>query len=288
MSIAKTNETQSFGQIQFRSPHHPTAVVVGATGGIGQVIARRLMEAGYSVCAIGRNKGKLDKTIEVLQYAQGAHAAFSPPAPDLLSFQLSLESRREITKVFNTIRCIWGKINLLVCAHGAEPNPTEFTDIDAAEYRRVMEVDLYGTWACCQEVIPTMIRQESHDSIVLLSSFHARGTYPRRAVYALAKSGVSALTRSLCVEYAKCDININCIAPGQVANQRSIDIARKIQEETGENPYNKWCERAPSGELVNPEDIATTVEYLANCPSINGQTLFIDGGATASLWYEKH
>lgn len=284
MSTETKQETQSPGQKQFRSLYHPAAVVTGATGGIGQVIARRLTEAGWSVCALGTNEDNLKRVVTDLEFAQGGHAAFSPPPPDILSYVLDVTDEPTRTKVFNTIRLLWGKIDLLVCAHGASPNPTPFGDISISEYRRVTDIDVWGTAGICQEVIPIMVRQGG-GSIVLISSFHVRGTYPKRSLYAMAKSAVSSLTRSLCVEYAKHEININCIAPGQVEGERSRNIASKGEEREA---LEGWKDRMPSGKLVKAEDISTMVQALAKCQSINGQTIYIDGGATASLWYKKH
>jgi 2-hydroxycyclohexanecarboxyl-CoA dehydrogenase len=204
-----------------------------------------------------------------------------------MSFELDITNLSERHKVFNTIRLVWGKINLLVCAHGASARPFPFQDISVEEYSRVMNTDVLGTLGCCQEVVPIM-KGAGNGSIVLISSFHIRGTYPYRTVYSLAKSGVSSLARSLCVEHAKYGININCIAPGQVDNQRSHTIAEDILKTTGQNVVPMWKSRMPSGKLVDSEDIATAVQFLANCPSINGQTIYLDGGATSSLWYQGH
>jgi NAD(P)-dependent dehydrogenase (short-subunit alcohol dehydrogenase family) len=184
----------------------PVAVVTGATGGIGERISIRLLENGYSVCAIGRDVDKLKSCKEQLDFAAGAWQAFSaPPHPKSWYYPWSAWGN---IKTFRSFLEQLPRIDLLVCAHGASASPAVFECITYDDYRAVHDTDVWYTIETCQEVLPYMVRQKS-GSVTILSSFHVRGTYPFRTVYNTAKHAVVGLTESLCVEYAKYGIKVN-------------------------------------------------------------------------------
>jgi len=261
-------------------------VVVGATGGIGQRIAVRLVENGYSVCAIGRSPERVQAVKEALEFTNGGHLAFSlPPYPLICAHEIDLSSDLidfDLVDIFSSLP----RIDLLVVAHGASATPAAFDCIDVQEYRRVMDIDVWGTCVAIQRALGQMT--EHGGSIVLLSSFHVAGTYPFRAVYNMAKNSISGLAKSLCCEYASYGINVNCIAPGQVYGDRSAEFVEKHYQTHGRDLYRKWARRAPGGRIVDPEDIAHTVLWLAKTKAVNGQTIYVDHGVTASNHYDGY
>jgi gluconate 5-dehydrogenase len=261
-------------------------VVVGSTGGIGERIAVRLVENGFSVCAIGRSRERLKEVKSCLEFANGGNLAFSlPPHPKITTARVDFNewAGSGITAALLDI----GRIDLLVLAHGASASPAAFDCINLQEFRRVLETDVWGSIVTCQEVVGRMKAQGS-GSIVLLTSFHVSGTYPYRTVYNLAKNSISGLAKSLCCEYAKYGININAIAPGQVDGERSDAFVEAHWIESGRDLKKKWQRLAPACQIVDPEDIAHTVLWLTKAKSVNGQTIFLDHGVTASNYYDGY
>jgi len=271
------------------SPRRKTAlqaVVVGATGGIGQRIAVRLVENGYSVCAIGRSHERVQAVKEALDFANGGNLAFSlPPYPAIEAHVVDFSDDHFDSTLMEICHRL-EEIDLLVVAHGASATPAAFDCVDMHEYRRVMDIDVWGTCVAIQRVLVHMTH--TGGSIILLSSFHVAGTYPGRTVYNLAKHSISGLVQSLCCEYARYGINVNAIAPGQVTGERSDAFVEKHFRTHGQDLREKWAQRAPAGKIVDPEDIANTVLWLAKVKAVNGQTIYVDHGVTASNHYDGY
>lgn len=267
----------------------PTALVTGATGGIGSHIAARLVENGYNVMACGRDTNKRIALTERMAFASSGHAAFGIDVPDydtmFVDFNESL-AINDLEIAVENCENKWEKLDLVVCAHGSPPHirPTEGTDI--AIFKDVFEVDVLGAVLTCQIAYEALKRAKG--SIALISSFHALGTYPERTPYAMAKAAVCSLARSLCCEWAKDGIRVNAIAPGQVEGERTDLICKEVEEQTSINIKDLMKARSPAYKLVTLDDIFNTVFWLAKSPSVNGQTIVVDHGVMANLWYMKY
>jgi len=253
----------------------PIAVVSGATGGIGQVVVHRLLQEGYAVTALGRRQEALD----------ALHRKTNDD-PSIQGFSLStiradMSRSDDIARLKETIIYC----DLLVTCHGAVPYIRPTATLREEAYDMVMDVDLRGTFLLARLAGRNMLDAGTGGSIVFLSSFHAIGSYPQRALYAMAKAGVCALARALACEWAGAGIRVNAIAPGQVEGPRTKTIAETIK---GAKVIERMRQRAPAGKLVQAADIAETVVWLTKTPSVNGQTVVLDHGVTASLYYEPY
>lgn len=247
----------------------PTVVITGATGGIGAVVARYFAGLGWRLVILTGFQHRQGRWYQVADSLQTEYYAIQE---DLASPDLERGYLPEILEQM-------GSVDILATCHGAQPCIKPTAELSESDIATIINTDLVGTLRVCQVVYPYMRR---HGGLMaLLSSFHAIGSYPRRAPYAAAKAGVCGLVRALACEWGRDGIRVNAIAPGQVANKRTYDLA-----DESKMIAMKQC--APAGQLVNPIDIAKTIEMLFKVSSINGQTIVLDHGVTASLWYEPY
>lgn len=253
----------------------PLALVTGATGGIGSVIVQRLLREGYDVIACGRNQAKLD----VLRVTHTS--ILSTPCFDV---RQSLDAwQSTITATAEA----FGVPDLLVIAHGAAPLPVATIDLTEAQAREVWDTDVWGTFAACKTVGRFML-DAGHGCIVIVSSLHARQTYPSRVPYATAKSALSGMARALAVEWGRHKIRTNVLLPWQVRGERSTQMAETLREETGEDLLELYRQRSPMRRLLEPEDIAHAVVCCAQNPALNGAEIVLDGGVSQSMWYQGY
>lgn len=268
-------------------PHRPTVVISGASGGIGKVIARHFHVKNFHLLLLtGSSETAINLRKEVLtwrnSYACASHQRKSELPRTLV---IGVDLFQPLTSSWNrTKRMLSDGCDLLITCHGAAPCIKPTIEVSEEDWYRVLTTDLTGTWRLCKAVAPFMLSSGHGGSMVIVSSFHAIGSYPHRAPYAAAKAGLCGLARALACEWGQEGIRVNVIAPGQVHNERTVTIAKSA----GEGVYKNMLERAPSGQMVMPHEIAHTAEWLFENEGINGQTIVIDHGVTASLWHQPY
>ena len=174
----------------------------------------------------------------------------------------------------------WGSgtpaLDGLVLCHGAPGCIKPTTELTDVEFSKVIEVDLMGTFRVAREAARYMIAR-GRGSIVAVSSIHAMATYPQRAAYAAAKAGVVGLMRALAIEWAVHGISVNCVLPGQVLRTRRTNGLKE------RSPGIEAL--SPGGAFVSTGDVARAVCFLLDAPhGINGHSLVVDNGWTASAW----
>ena len=217
-------------------------LVTGATGDIGKFVLDELLAHGNSVAAF---LPKLDVTSQESVEAWMAHA---------------------------------GPADALVVAHGAPGCIKPVTQMTPEEFRRIIDVDLVGSFLVARQFLKYAAPGAS---IVFISSIHAIAAYPERAAYAAAKAGVLGLSRALAVELAPRNIRVNCVLPGQVeGTRRSAKLLETFPEQLKA--------RIPTGRLVSPESVAEAVLYLLTARNTTGAALVVDGGHTSSAWFLPH
>jgi NAD(P)-dependent dehydrogenase (short-subunit alcohol dehydrogenase family) len=256
-----------------------TAVITGASSGLGRAFALALAEAGAQVTCVDRDAPGLAQTIELAK-AQGASmtsiVADVAVEPDVDAMIARVAERSEI-------------IDILINNAGIATPPGRTHEISVSDWDRALVVNLRSMFLVTRAVLPFMLRSRS-GSIVNLSSFIGLvGAYPGFPVtaipYATSKAGVVGFTRQIAIEYAADGIRVNAIAPGwhggtNLGRERRATATREDGEKF-EAFINKSVPMARRG---TPEDLCGLVLYLTSDASLymTGQVFAHDGGITAA------
>lgn len=237
------------------------AVVTGAASGIGRKIAERYAEEGMRVAMF-------DVDVERLEEAAAAIDG------ETLSLECDVRETASVESTIEQTIGVWDGIDVVVNNAGIVLRKplveTSDEDID-----RVIDVNLKGVIRIARAAIPAL--QESHGTMINMSSIAAREGISNRSVYAATKGGISSLTHELAVELAP-DIRVNAIAPGSVETPIS---AEQFQDESY---AEKRLAKVPLGRIGAPEDIAGAAVFLASeeASYVNGHVLPVDGGRARS------
>jgi len=241
--------------------HGKTAIVTGASRGIGLAIAQRLVAEGAKVCLTARGEEQL------LEAAQGF------PDGSVITVAGRADDPDHRAQVLDAVALHLGGLDVLVNNAGINPvyGPLETADLAAA--RKIFEVNVLGTLAWTQDVLahPGLGFRRRRGNVVNISSISADTPAPGLGLYGISKAAVSHLTRTLSVELAP-DIRVNAVAPAVVKTQ----FARALYEGREEQVAAAY----PLKRLGTPDDVASAVAYLASADAdwVSGQVLTLDGG----------
>ncbi len=232
-------------------------ILTGATGGIGNSIIKKLYDAGANILATGTKNEKLEELKKKFQNIQ------------ILKFDIS-----EIDNLENFIedatKQLGGKLDCMINNAGiTKDNLAIRMSID--EWKKVIDVNLTSTFLLSKFAIKKMLKNKKGKIINITSVVGHTGNLGQ-ANYTASKAGIVAMSKSLAIEYAKKNININCISPGFIKTAMTDKIDEKFQEVI--------ISKIPSARLGEPEDVANAVIFLASSQSdyINGETLHVNGG----------
>ena len=244
-----------------------TAMVTGSSRGIGLAAATALAEAGADT--ILADLASLDDATKRIQ-SLGKRA---------LPVKVDVSSQESIRKAVAEGVHQFGKVDIIVNAAGTNLRKPA-TDWNEEEWGIVVNVNLRGTFFCCQEAGKQMIAQQTGGKIINIASLLSAFGVPIPGIvpYACSKGGVGGLTRSLAMEWAKYKINVNAIGPGYV----STDLTRSIHDDPARSAMIE--SRIPLGRWSVPEDLKGAFVFLASHASdyMTGQIMFVDGGWTTT------
>ncbi len=231
-------------------------IVTGASGGIGNSIVEKLNDAGAKVLATGT---KIDKLEELKKRFNKIK---------ILKFDISQSERIEefIENATNEL----GGLDCVVNNAGiTQDNLAIRMNID--EWRKVIDINLTSTFLISKFAIKKMLKNKKGKIINITSVVGHTGNLGQ-ANYTASKAGIVAMSKSLAIEYAKKNINVNCISPGFIKTSMTEKIDEKFKEII--------VSKIPSARLGDPEDIANAVIFLASASSdyVNGETLHVNGG----------
>lgn len=246
-----------------------TALVTGGSRGIGFAIAKGLAEHGADVAIIARSKEQLENAKRQIQ---------ADTDKKVRTFPFDLGNIKEIEALFENIVSETRGIDILVnCAGMTVRGPSE--DIDLKIWNQVIETNLTAVFVMSQAFCRHRKQVAEAGRIINIGSLTCDRARPTIAAYAGSKGGLLALTKTLAVEWAKYNINVNAIGPGYIAT----DLTAPLQ---ADKDFNKWAlSKTPLGRWGQPEDLAGTAVLLASKAGdfITGQIIYVDGGWLALM-----
>jgi glucose 1-dehydrogenase len=258
-----------------------TALVTGASSGIGTAVARALAAAG---AAIAVNYSGQREPAEKLagEIMQGGGQAFAIQA-DVSEEKAVEQMTRETVQLF-------GRLDILVANAGLQRDAA-FVDMSLADWQRVIDVNLTGQFLCCRAAVRQFLAQpdkpelsRARGKIICMSSVHEVIPWAGHVNYAASKGGVLMLMKSLAQELAPQRIRVNGIAPGAI--RTPINRAAWETDEA----LQRLLALIPHGRIGEPEDIGKAAVWLASDDSdyVNGASLFVDGGMTLYPGFEDN
>ena len=241
------------------------AIVTGGNQGIGFGIAKGLASVGATVVIANRRATEGQNAAESLK-KEGLNA---------VAIQTDVSRMSSVASLVSKVVSDFGKIDILV-NNAAVIVRKPIEDFTEEEWDQIMNTNLRGLFLCCQLVGQEMIKKKK-GKIINISSVLSQIVQPGRSVYAVAKAGVSHLTRALALEWGKYNINVNAIGPGLTITP----LNQKYFEENPEDLKNIVAS-IPRGREAYPQDYAGAAIFLASDASdyMTGQTLLVDGGMT--------
>jgi len=238
------------------------AVVTGAASGIGRAAAIRLGRDGFAVvCADIDEAGAASVADEV--HRAGAVG---------VGWRLDVSSEHDVTTAFSRICAELGPLSALVHSAGVLWVQSAL-ELDAKQWRRVLEVNLTGTFLCDQAAARLMVEAGCGGHIVNIASVHSQAPGLGLSSYDASKGGIWMLTRNLALELAPHGITVNAIGPGLVVHTR-------LGGGTSQQYLDSVVPTIPLGRAAEPEDISGPVSFLCSDDSayVTGAMLFVDGG----------
>lgn len=241
-------------------------LVTGGGSGIGQAVCVRLAEEGARVIVADIDVPGAEQTMAMIQRL----------GKEARAVHFDVADYAQVCRAVEEVRRSWGAVDILVNCAGWDrmeafvKNAPEF-------WRKVIDINLLGTIHCCRAVLDDMIARE-RGKIVNVSSDAARVGSTGETVYAAAKGGVLAFSKSLAREMARYRINVNVVCPGPT----DTPLIRRLAEGGGERLVEALKRAIPFGRMAYPEEVAGAIVFFASSDAdfVTGQVFSVSGGLT--------
>ena len=231
-------------------------LITGATGGIGNSLVKTFSKQGSIIVASGTNEEKLSNLLKEF--------------PNLKTKKFALDNHDKIEEFINDVEKEMNGIDVLINNAGITLDNLSIR-LTEENWKKVLDINLTASFLMCKFVIKKMLKKK-YGKIINITSIVGHTGNLGQANYAASKAGIVAFSKSLAIEYAKKNININCVSPGFI----KTDMTDKIDENFKKNLISK----IPSGDLGTGEDVSNCVAFLASdlARYINGETIHVNGG----------
>ena len=249
------------------------AWITGASYGIGFAIAEAYAAAGAKIIFNDINQELVDKGLK----------SYAEKGIDAKGFVCDVTDEEAVQALVGRIEAEIGTIDILVNNAGIIRR-IPMTEMSAAEFRKVIDVDLNAPFICAKAVIPTMIAK-GHGKIINICSMMSELGRETVSAYAAAKGGLKMLTRNICSEYGEHNIQCNGIGPGYIATPQTAPLREK-QPDGSRHPFDQFIiAKTPAARWGTPEDLQGPAVFLASDASnfVNGHILYVDGGILAYI-----
>ena len=231
-------------------------LITGATGGIGSNLVKKFDEMGSLILASGTNEEKLQK--------------LKNKFPKIYIEKFKLDEHSKIENFIENSENKLDGIDVLVNNAGITLDNLSIR-LTEENWKKVVDINMTSTFLMCKFIIKKMLKRK-HGKIINITSVVGHTGNLGQANYAASKAGIIAFSKTLAIEYAKKNININCVSPGFI----KTEMTDKISEEFKKVLISK----IPSGTLGSCEDVSNCVAFLASdmAQYINGETIHVNGG----------
>jgi 3-oxoacyl-[acyl-carrier protein] reductase len=234
------------------------AIITGGTGGIGFATAQRMQRSGAKVVLWDLQQSALDDTTSRLSGSSG--------------FALDITDEAAVGRAAADAIARHGRIDILVNGAGITAPKTLIVDYPLELWRRIIDINLTGTFLCCKAVVPHM-QKANAGRIVNIASVAGKEGNPFSSAYSASKAGVISFTKSLAKELIATGIRVNCINPAIIATKNLFhDMPEEMQR--------LWVSRVPMGRPGQPEEAAAMIAWLASdeCSFSTGAAFDLSGG----------
>ncbi len=231
-------------------------LITGATGGIGNSLVEKFNSLGSTIIATGTNEDKL--------------SSLKKEFSDIHIEKFKLDEHKKIEEFINKMDQKVDGLDILVNNAGITLDNLSIR-LTEENWKKVLDINLTSTFLMCKYAIKKMLRKKKGKIINITSIVGHTGNLGQ-SNYAASKAGIIAFSKSLAIEYAKKNININCVSPGFI----KTEMTDKINDE-----FKKiLIDKIPSGDLGTGEDVSNCVAFLASdmAKYINGETIHVNGG----------
>ena len=250
-----------------------TALVTGASYGIGFAIASGMAKAGATIVFNDIKQELVDKGI----------AAYKEAGIEAHGYVCDVTNEDAVNEMVAKIAKEVAPIDILVNNAGIIKR-IPMCDMTAAEFRQVIDVDLNAPFIVSKAVIPSMI-ERGHGKIINICSMMSELGRETVSAYAAAKGGLKMLTRNICSEYGQYNIQCNGIGPGYIETPQTAPL-RERQPDGSRHPFDSFIvAKTPAERWLKPEELAGPAVFLASEASdaVNGHILYVDGGILAYI-----
>ena len=249
------------------------ALITGASYGIGFAIAKGMAEAGATIVFNDINQDLVNKGL----------ASYKEAGIEAHGYVCDVTNEEAVGAFIAQVEKEVGNINILVNNAGIIMR-IPMVEMTAAQFRKVIDIDLNGPFIMSKAVIPSMIKNGGGKIINICSMMSELGRETVSA-YAAAKGGLKMLTRNIASEYGEYNIQCNGIGPGYIATPQTAPL-REIQPDGSRHPFDQFIiAKTPAARWGKAEDLAGPAVFLASEASdfVNGHILYVDGGILAYI-----
>lgn len=242
-----------------------SALVTGASRGIGRGVAVSLARAGARVALVGRDAAALAQTLDAVRAAGGQALTLQADVTQVDSVEAAVAKACEA----------FGRLDVLVCNAGVQ-NLKPFLDMTPGDWRALIATNLEGAIATMQSAGRRMVAQKS-GSIITMASIYSFVGAPGNSIYCMTKGGLLQLSRAVAVEWARYNVRVNAICPGWIETELTAPYMQDPKA------VDAGLRQIPLRRFGKPEDIGPLAVYLASDEAsfVTGQAYVVDGGQIA-------
>ncbi len=250
-----------------------TALITGGARGIGYATARLLAEGGAKLALVDINGELVEASARKLAAETRAQ---------VIGVRADITSEDAVSGMIAQVKAQLGAVDIFVSS-AAVLDDKLFLESTSADWKRMIDVCLYGPMMCLHKLLPDMVARR-YGRVICIASDAARVGQARLSYYAAAKGGVIALVKSVAQEVSKGGVTLNIVAPGATNTELRQERETRMRAEMGEEKYQRRLRTVlrmyPTGRIGEPEDIASTIAFLASGQAswITGQVVSVNGG----------